>query len=352
MKIINAINAYFVIIVNGVRHRVGFIIEVLPLVSQKVKIGQCKEDWIMKTEVKLKIADIVILMQSNFGLEQLSKENQRSQHTERFNNFLCEGKDKPDIVIKINIADKLPQIYKAKNIFITYHFQDRKENWRLQKKGNSYIFRCPLENKQQLMLINQTFDRATAYLLPKKSKGRVWNIADIIYDFLQVLLINYFALNKKGIFVHSIGVKDLYGRGLLFAGKSGAGKSTTARLWQKYSKATVLNDDRIIVRRLNGKFFIYGSPWHGEFSDYLDSHLESAPLDRLFFIYHASGNTAQSISKKEAFNNLYPVLFPTFWDKGYLENMVSFCQNLVKAIPCFRLGFVNNKKVIEFVRKI
>jgi len=306
----------------------------------------------IETKIKLKIADIVIQMQSEFNHEQLSEKEKQLQIPERFNNFLYKGKSKPDILIRINIVNRLPEVKGVKDIFITYHPDGHAENWRLQKKGNSYIYRCPLENKQQLILLNETFDRVTAYLLPKKDKGMVWSITDIIYDFLQVLLINYFALNKKGIFVHSIGVKDLNGRGLLFAGKSGAGKSTTARLWHKYSKAMVLNDDRIIVRRLNGKFFIYGSPWHGEFSDYLESHLESAPLDRLFFIYHASGNTAHNISKKEAFNILYPALFPTFWDKNCLENVVSFCQDLVKDITCFRLGFVNNKKVIEFVRKI
>jgi len=306
----------------------------------------------MKTEVKLKIADIVIKMQSNFRLEQLTEIEQREQISERFNNFLYKGKDRPDIVIKINIVDRLPEIIKTKDIFVTYHFQDRKENWRLQKKNNSYIYRCDVGNKKQLMLINETFDRVAAYLLPKKNKGKAWNIMDIIYDFLQVLLINYFALSKKGIFVHSIGVKDLDGKGLLFAGKSGAGKSSTARLWHKHSRVMVLNDDRIIVRKLNGRFFIYGSPWHGEFSDYLQSYIESAPLDKLFFIYHASQNMVRRILEKEAFSLLYPALFPTFWDKACLENIVSFCQDLVKDVVCLKLGFVNDKKVIAFVRKV
>ncbi len=303
-------------------------------------------------EVKLKIADIIIHMQSNFALEQLTDREQKERLSERLGNFLYEGEDRPDILIDINIVDRLPEIPEAEDIFITYHPDGHNENWRLQKEDNSYIYRCPLRHKGQVMRVNQTFDRATAYLLPKKDKGVVWNITDIVYDFLQVLLINYFALNKKGIFVHSIGVKDLDGKGLLFIGKSGAGKSTTARLWHKYSKAMVLNDDRMIVRGLNGKFSIYGSPWHGDFNDYLKSHIESAMLDKLFFISHAPLNTARCISQKEAFNLLYPALFPTFWDKVCLENVVSFCRNLVEDVSCFSLGFVNDEKIIEFVRKI
>ncbi len=306
----------------------------------------------MKTELKLKIADIIIEMQSRFALEQLTKEEQRLEVAERFKNFFHNGRQKPHIRIRIEIVDRLPQVRKTEPVFITYHFEDGSENWRLLKKGNTYIYKCPLRDKRQLMLVNETFDRVDAYLKPKKDKGRVWNISDIIYDFLQVLLINYFALKKGGIFTHAIGVKDLDSRGLLFAGKSGSGKSTTARLWHKHSKAMVLNDDRIIVRKVNGKFFIYGSPWHGEFSDYLTSRIESAPLEKLFFIHHSLKNTVRRISEKTAFNLLYPALFPTFWDKECLENIVSFCQDLIRSVPCYSLGFINDKRVIRFVRKI
>lgn len=288
-------------------------------------------------------------MHSRFSLKQQEEEQQCA---ERFNNFFYNGKAKPDIIVQVDIVDKFPKITKGKRIFTTFHFQDGSENWRLLKKGNGYVYKCPLKDKEQLMLVNKTFNRVTAYLLPKKEAGYVWAISDIIYDFLQVLLINYFAQRNEGIFIHAIGVKDLDKMGMVFAGKSGAGKSTTARLWHRYSKAMVLNDDRIIVRKFNSKYVIYGSPWHGEFNDYLISRIESAPLKKLFFIYHSFKNIGKKVLSKEAFSFLYPALFPTFWDKECLENIASFCHDLVKNVPCYRLGFVNNKRVIGFVKKI
>ncbi len=369
----------------------------------------------------LKIADTIIQMQSKFPLRQFSQEEQKLQAAERFNSFFYDGKAKPDILIDVEIIDKLPDIA-AETIFVTTHFQDKSENWRLLKKGSDYIYKSPLEDKKQLMVVNKTFDRVKAYLLPKKSiaesslraptqsgrsnlrachsevlrskteeslflkrdssvaldtkcqglpqndtdkvasadsllrdgkgKGFVWSASDIIYDFLQVLLINYFAQRKSGIFTHSVGIKDLDGKGLIFTGKSGAGKSTTARIWHKHSKAMVLNDDRIIVRKVKDKFFIYGSPWHGEFSDYLESRIESAPIDKIFFIHHAKENNFKRLSQKDAFNLLYPALFPTFWDKRCLENIASFSLDLVNSVKCYRLGFVNNNRVIGFVRGV
>ena len=301
--------------------------------------------------VKLKIADIIIGLESRFKLKPYTSYEERQRLPERFKNFFYRGREDPEIRMQVKIVDKLPEIHKARQIFITRHFQDGKENWRLLKRGNTYVYKSPLESKRQLMLVNQDFDRVTAYLMPQKDKAKVWRPEDLIYDFIQVLLINYCALHKKGIFVHAIGLKDINGKGLLFAGKSGSGKSTTARLWHRFSRAMILNDDRIIVRKLKGRYFIYGSPWHGEFSDYLYSRMESAPLEKLFFIHQAPHNNARAVLGKEAFHQLYQALFPTFWDKESLENIVSFCQGLINDVTCYSLGFLNNKKVIDFVRK-
>lgn len=303
-----------------------------------------------KVTVKLNIADIIIEMRSTFPLEQFNKEEIKSMRSERYDNFTYKGKKRPDIKIEVNIVDKLPVIKNTKPVFITYHPDDGKENWRLLKKRNYYIYKSPLEDKKQLMIVNSSFNRVRAYLLPKHKKGCVWNSADIIYDFLQVLLINYMALNKSGMIVHSVGIKDTNGDGLIFAGESGAGKSTIARIWHKHSKAMVLNDDRIIVRNIKGKFLMYGSPWHGEFSDYLVSKIDSALLKNIFFIHHLPKHNLSNLSEKEGFSKLYSSIFPTFWDKRCLENLVIFSLGLIKNIAYYNLGFVNNNGMIKFVR--
>jgi len=306
----------------------------------------------MKSKIRLKIADIIIQMQSRFALAQPAKEERERLHSERFNNFFYKGKNKPQIFIRVNIVESLPRIVRAKPVFITTHFQGGEEDWSLLKKGGSYIYECHLHDRRQVIFVNKTFEKADAYLLSKETDGWSWGMGVIVYDFLQVLLINYLSLHNKGIFVHGVGVKDTNAKGLLFAGKSGAGKSTSARLWHRYSKAMVLNDDRMIVRKYADKFFIYGSCWHGEFNDYLDYRIEAAPLEKLFFIYHATRNTVRKIPAKRAFSLLYPNLFPAFWDKKSLENIASFTRDLVSTVACYRLGFVNNRRIIPFVRKI
>ena len=313
-------------------------------------------------KISLKIADIIINMQSSFFLQPIDFKDKMNF---RFRNFIYSGKKKPEIIIDVNIVKELPKFVTAQNVFITYHFQDGSENWRMLKKGNNFIYKVPLEDKRQAIVINKYFNRAQAYLLPKKEtqvhetkdrelckkyNGFLWNISDIIYDFLQVLLINYLAVTKKdGIFVHGMGVKDK-NAGLLFAGKSGSGKTTLAKIYHKDSKTLVLNDDRIIIRKLNNNFFIFGSPWHGEFSDYLESHIESAKLKRIFFLQKAKTNFMLQISPAKAFKFLYPAMFPTFWDRKGTEGIALFLSQLLRKTPSFRLKFKKDKSVIKFVR--
>lgn len=306
----------------------------------------------MDTKVHLKIADLIIRLESKFPLKKLNKEEQEVLFSERYKNFIYSGNSHPDILIKIKIVPRLPKIIERKTIFITHHFQDGEENWRLLKVGNYYIYSSPLKDKLIWARINKGFDNITAYLVPDKNNNWAWKYEDIVYDFLQVVLISYFAQRKKGVFAHAVGIKDVNKAGLIFIGKSGAGKSTIARIWYSRSKAIILNDDRIIIRKNKGGFFIYGSPWHGAFSDYLASRIESAQLKKIMFIYHSKKNKVSSVSGRHAFVSLYPAMFPPFWDKGFLDNASSLFQELIKCVPCYKMGFRNDEKVISFVRKI
>lgn len=316
------------------------------------------------SRLKLNIAGVIIQLESRSVREKFFSEELEFMFPERMESFFYHGRRGADIQIGVRLVKDLPPV-SGRRVFLTTHFQDESRNWRLLKGKNGYIYESLLKEKRQVMFINKRFDRITAYLLPKKMwgissrqkeeflrryKGMVWSPEDIVYDFLQVLLINFFAIRKLGVFTHSVGIKDTSGDGLLFAGRSGAGKSTMARIWHKHSRSKVLNDDRVIIRKTNGRFMIYGSPWHGDFSDYLVSRVDHAPLEKLFFIRHSRRNALRPLKRTTAFRFLFPALFPTFWDKGCLEKIAAFCQDLLKKTRCYDLGFVNTKEVIAFIR--
>lgn len=149
----------------------------------------------------------------------------------------------------------------------------------------------------------------------------------------------------------ALALKILIRGDFLFIGPTQSGKSSMARIWYD-SKAKVMNDDRMVIREIENRFYIFGTPWHGNFSEYFKSYLDKAELKRVFFIYHDSKNKINKIKSKEAFKHLYPNIFPVFWNKEDLEKQIDLCNKLTSLVPSYRLGFKKDKSVISAVRSI
>jgi hypothetical protein len=161
-----------------------------------------------------------------------------------------------------------------------------------------------------------------------------------LFEVLMVCLLG----QDKGLMVHACGVDD-DGRGYLFTGNSTHGKTTMARLWE--GRARILNDDRIIVRRYDGRLWMYSTPWHGE---YPVVSPDPVPLDRIFFLRHAPDNDLRSREGVAASSTLLARCFPPFWDRQGMAFTLDFCAQVIAETPCYELGFVPEADVVDFVR--
>jgi hypothetical protein len=144
--------------------------------------------------------------------------------------------------------------------------------------------------------------------------------------------------------VHACGIDD-GGRGYLFAGNSTHGKTTTARLWR--DQATILNDDRIVLRQREGRTWMYGTPWHG---DYRQVSPQGVPLEKIFFLRHGEENRASRVAGVAAASMLLARCFPPLWDAEGMGFSLDFCAQVVDSVPCYELGFVPDERAVEYVR--
>jgi hypothetical protein len=169
----------------------------------------------------------------------------------------------------------------------------------------------------------------------------------LAFPAAELILLDYLS-RRAGALLHACGVVDRAGRGYLFCGRSGAGKSTVAGLWD--GLAIVLNDDRTLLRRGAGSGFrIHGTPWHGDFSR---TDPGSAPLCGVFFLKQATTHGFERVSAASARRQLLTSWWLPLWDKsaGLLQEL-ALCSEVGAAVPAFELSFRPDRGVCDTVRR-
>lgn len=111
-------------------------------------------------------------------------------------------------------------------------------------------------------------------------------------------LFHHLILKHHGCMLHSSAVM-VDGYAYLFSADSGTGKSTHVGLWKKYfgDRAVILNDDKPILRFVEGCWYVYGTPWSGK-TDLNENR--RGKLGAIVFLERAENNWIQKINAAKA----------------------------------------------------
>ncbi|MGN0558158.1 MAG: hypothetical protein ACI4IS_01760 [Acutalibacteraceae bacterium] len=106
-------------------------------------------------------------------------------------------------------------------------------------------------------------------------------------------------LSFDGFVLHSCAI-EYKGKAYLFTGNSGAGKSTHARMWRECfgSDVRYINEDKPIIRKINGSFFACGNPFSGKYDNNSNIIL---PIGGVCKIEKSNENTITKLDKKTSF---------------------------------------------------
>ena len=142
-------------------------------------------------------------------------------------------------------------------------------------------------------------------------------------------------MRYNGIMLHASAVA-MDGKAYLFSGPSGTGKSTHTKLWQQVfgEKAQVFNDDKPALRRLDGKWYAYGTPWCGK--DGINQNMR-VPLAGICFLKQAKENSIVRLTNKEAVYRVFSQTLHRFYRQENLDLMLSHVDKLVREVPVFEL---------------
>jgi hypothetical protein len=166
------------------------------------------------------------------------------------------------------------------------------------------------------------------------------------YPLDEVLMIHHLA-GGKGVEVHALGLVDDAGNGHLFLGHSGAGKSTSARLWQRQPGVHILSDDRIILRRDGGQVWMHGTPWHGD-AGIASPH--GALLSRIYVLEQAPSNELVTMPRSAATAEIFARSFVPRHSAQALDFTLQFIEQLAQELPCHVFRFVPQQSAVEVIR--
>ena len=146
----------------------------------------------------------------------------------------------------------------------------------------------------------------------------------------------------------SVVVKD--GKGYLFLGKSGTGKSTHSQLWlNNLEGCELLNDDNPVLRlEENGETRVYGTPWSGKTPCYRNLNY---PVGAIVDLHQAKENKIQRLSIVKAYASMYTSSSGIRFLKELADGIHATTEKIVCSVPFYSLDCLPNAEAAFLCHK-
>ena len=171
-------------------------------------------------------------------------------------------------------------------------------------------------------------------------------ISQQLFNYIEAgRIFNSFVLLYNGFYLHSSAV-ELDGKAYLFSAPCGTGKSTHTCNWQKYfgQKARVFNDDKPTLRKIDGVWYAYGTPWCGK--DHININMK-VPLAGICFLKQAPYNKIRRLTPFEAVKKIFSQTMYKFKSKEKFDLMIKNVNDIVSTIPIFELENLPDEEAVK-----
>lgn len=180
---------------------------------------------------------------------------------------------------------------------------------------------------------------------PKSRRGWIRQSANP-YSIDAVLRIAHTLMlaAEGGLLLHSASaIRN--GKAFLFAGVSGAGKTTISRLAPP--DATLLTDEISYVRKLHSDYMAFGTPFTGELAKLGEN--VSAPIGELYLLAKGPENRIDPIPRAEAARALLANILFFAEDEHLVQAVFNSVFEFVSRVRVSRLTFVPDARVWELI---
>lgn len=188
-----------------------------------------------------------------------------------------------------------------------------------------------------VMLADETWEHALILSLQNPSN---------VDDFLCQLFYTH-AVQRQILYLHS-SLINFNGRGIMFLGPSGIGKTTQAELWNRYRDALIINGDVVFVQETEDAFLGWGTPWHGS-SPYCEN--TNVPVHAMIVLKQAPENSIRELSGFEKVTAVSGSVFYPRWLENGMELCLETLDHLLTKIPVYELSCRPDEEAVVLTEK-
>ena len=236
--------------------------------------------------------------------------------------------DTDDCVFTAELIDAMPDITNKKRVTVSCEGSDMPRIELYELEGQWLIEIAPVMNAPiRVYLITDKFF--------KNAKFRLLGSIPFSINTVLMLMFAFATARKNTLLMHSsVTMKD--GKGYLFLGKSGTGKSTHSQLWINYIEGcSLLNDDNPVIRVTEtGEVRVYGSPWSGKTPCYRNLDV---PVGAIVSLQQAKTNKIRRQSLPEAYASVYVSFSGYRFIKEMADGLHITNAMVVSKVPCYLL---------------
>ncbi len=219
-------------------------------------------------------------------------------------------------------------------------------HWRVVERGQRIVFEIlhpPTSRVWCQAHVDRDFGRAHL-LFGERAWRSLWGaIKQIPHPLDQLLFAPRLAL-ESGFLLHASGAV-VGRRAHVFAGHSGDGKTTLARLLEAEG-ASLMSDERIAIRETPEGFMAYGTPWAGEgnVAAALGAH-----LDALYLLQKSPAHEVREAGSNGLTEVLSRAIVPGYLP-GTIARILEVFASLATRVPIRELHFARKKGLTSLLR--
>jgi len=181
---------------------------------------------------------------------------------------------------------------------------------------------------------------------PVKQRGRIHQTANPYSIDAVLRIVHTLVLARQGGFLLHSASAIRNGKAFLFAGVSGAGKTTISRLAP--ADTTLLTDEISYIRTAGEGYVAFGTPFTGELAKLGEN--ASAPLAALYLLAQGLENRIEPVAVADAGRELLANVLFFAEDPEMVYGVFETACDFVHRVPVYRLTFVPDARVWEMIR--